>query len=470
MASFIASLDDAALGLDSADPVVYVGRSPGRLDVMGGIADYSGALVLQMPIAEACFVALQKNTAGEYRVESDNADGSFVLPVAELSALGGYEDARALFQAKPGGDWAAYVLGCFVVLAQECGASFSEGCNIKVHSDVPISMGVSSSASVEVSSMQAIAAAFGVDIESFATEREYNRGTKLAMLCQKVENLVVGAPCGIMDQMASNLGEQNKLLALLCRPAEVQGLVEIPEGVEFWGLDSGHKHAVGGHADEGADYGSVRVGAFMGKKIWNATKGAERQVEYTTDLTPSTYEWVESTDPLVTPIVDSLTGQAFVDAYGSHDDAVTAIEPAREYAIRIPTQHPIYEHQRVQQFGELLGRPVTETTLGLLGELMRGSHISYTRCGLGSTSTDLLVQLVLEAGPAAGLYGAKITGGGSGGTVCVLSSAGGEASIRAVAAAYAEKTGHTPHIFRSSSIGGEAFGKRQSAAPCWIWR
>eukprot|EP01045_Picozoa_sp_COSAG04_P028052 COSAG04_NODE_4256_length_2203_cov_160.303707_2_plen_125_part_01 len=60
VASFIASLDDAALGLDSADPVVYVGRSPGRLDVMGGIADYSGALVLQMPIAEACFVALQK--------------------------------------------------------------------------------------------------------------------------------------------------------------------------------------------------------------------------------------------------------------------------------------------------------------------------------------------------------------------------------------------------------------------------
>ena len=34
-------------------------RAPGRLDVMGGIADYSGSLVLQMPIAEACHVALQ---------------------------------------------------------------------------------------------------------------------------------------------------------------------------------------------------------------------------------------------------------------------------------------------------------------------------------------------------------------------------------------------------------------------------
>ena len=77
------------------------------------------------------------------------------------------------------------------------------------------------------------------------------------------------------------------------------------------------------------------------------------------------------------------------------------------------------------------------------------------------------MQLVLEAGSDAGLYGAKITGGGSGGTVCVLSSDGGEAAIKAVAAKYAALTGHEPHIFRSSSIGGEAFGclvlEKQSA-------
>ena len=70
----------------------------------------------------------------------------------------------------------------------------------------------------------------------------------------------------------------------------------------------------------------------------------------------------------------------------------------------------------------------------------------------------MLVQLVLEAGPDAGLYGAKITGGGSGGTVCVLSSDGGEAAIKAVAAEYEALTGHRPHVFRSSSIGGETFG------------
>lgn len=344
--AFIASLENSQLGAGCTDPRIYIGRAPGRLDVMGGIADYSGSLVLQMPIAEATFVALQKNTSRTFRVSSGAGEpGTFELPVAELSGLASYEEARSLFAGRPGGDWAAYVLGCFVVLAQECGAQFTEGCNIQVHSDVPISMGVSSSAAVEVATMQAVVGAFEVSLDPFqglVPGVACSRGMKVGMLCQKVENLVVGAPCGIMDQMASNLGEQNKLLALLCRPAEVQGLVGIPDGAEFWGLDSGHKHAVGGHADEGADYGSVRIGAFMGKKIWNTSRSgpeeADQQVEYTTDLTPSTYEWVESTDPLKPPIADSMTGKDFLAKYGSHDDPVTTIEPDREYAVRIPTQ------------------------------------------------------------------------------------------------------------------------------------
>lgn len=51
--------------------------------------------------------------------------------------------------------------------------------------------GVSSSAAVEVSTMMALLAAYKVDVE----------GAELARLCQMVENLVVGAPCGIMDQV-----------------------------------------------------------------------------------------------------------------------------------------------------------------------------------------------------------------------------------------------------------------------------
>ena len=47
---------------------MLVTRAPGRLDVMGGIADYSGSLVLQMPIAEACHVALQKHPLDKQKV------------------------------------------------------------------------------------------------------------------------------------------------------------------------------------------------------------------------------------------------------------------------------------------------------------------------------------------------------------------------------------------------------------------
>ena len=55
------------------------------------------------------------------------------------------------------------------------------------------------------------------------------RGRELALLCQKVENLVVGAPCGVMDQMASACGRKGSLMAMTCQPAELQEPVAIPQ-------------------------------------------------------------------------------------------------------------------------------------------------------------------------------------------------------------------------------------------------
>jgi L-arabinokinase len=68
----------------------------------------------------------------------------------------------------------------------------------------------------------------------------------MALLCQKAENLVAGAPCGVMDQMTCMCGEKGALLALLCQPAELQPPVGIPEELALWGIDSGERHAVGG--------------------------------------------------------------------------------------------------------------------------------------------------------------------------------------------------------------------------------
>ena len=57
-----------------------------------------------------------------------------------------------------------------------------------------------------------------------------------------MENCVVGAPCGVMDQMAAALGEAGSLLALRCQPAEVQPPVALPPHIRLWGIDSGIRH------------------------------------------------------------------------------------------------------------------------------------------------------------------------------------------------------------------------------------
>jgi L-arabinokinase len=91
-----------------------------------------------------------------------------------------------------------------------------------------------------------------------------------------------------------------------------------------------------------------------------------------------------------------------------------------------------------------------------MGELMFASHQSYSDCGLGSDGTDLLVQLVRDRGPRRGLYGAKITGGGSGGTVCVLGRQEADPLIDEIALEYRDRTGRETYIFRGSSAGAWA--------------
>ena len=70
-------------------------------------------------------------------------------------------------------------------------------------------------------------------------------GVRLSLLAKRVENLICGAPCGIMDQMASVLGEKDRLLALRCDPANVLGTLPLPSTLAVWGLDSGIRHSVG---------------------------------------------------------------------------------------------------------------------------------------------------------------------------------------------------------------------------------
>jgi L-arabinokinase len=440
---------------------VFVTRAPGRLDLMGGIADYSGSLVLELPIASAAHAALQPRAERTLVVVSlpptdAGRERLFEMPLEDLYDAAGrpleYAEAARYFQ-RGGHVWAAYVAGAFHVLARERGRRFERGARILIRSEVPEGKGVSSSAALEVATMQAVAAAYQIDL----APRE------LAFLCQKVENLVACAPCGVMDQMTSVCGERDKLLALLCQPGELKGTVALPEGLEVWGVDSGIRHSVGG-----ADYGTVRTAAFMGYRMiaemagLRVSGGAGRgrvRIEdprwggYLANITPAEFE-----ARYASSLQARMSGAEFLERYRGITDEVTAVDPARHYHVRQATQHPVNEHARVTRFAEVLSGPDAAGRAAELGELMYKSHKSYSACCLGSPGTDELVRLVREAGAASGLYGAKITGGGSGGTVAVLGRKGARHAVEAVAREYERRTGHAPLIISGSSPGAAAFG------------
>jgi L-arabinokinase len=445
---------------DSAKEII-VTRAPGRLDVMGGIADYSGSLVLQLPLAEATCAALQLASDRKLRIVSlgekpSNRSPYFEMRLDDFEKNGStidYPTAQKYFRKNAATQWAAYAAGAFLVLMKEQKISFKTGARILIYSDVPEGKGVSSSAALEVAVMTAVAEAFKVKMPP----------QELALLCQKVENLIVGAPCGIMDQMTSACGKANQLLSLLCQPAILQEPVEIPSHLSFWGIDSGVAHSV-----SGADYASVRVGAFMGYRMIAELAGCrispgknEKQVciedanwhGYLANITPSIYE-----HDYAAHLPEAIKGSAFIERYYGTTDEVTEIDPDRIYRVALPTAHPIYEHFRVRTFAELLQNSPNHRALEQLGELMYQAHSSYSACGLGSRGTDSLVELAREFGITKGIFGAKITGGGSGGTVAILGSADAEQAVNEICGRYADATGHDPKIFRGSSMGADDFG------------
>ena len=453
VSEFIQSLDHLADHPFDSQREIVIARAPGRLDVMGGIADYSGSLVLELPIAEATLVALQKDETRRLSLTSlsEHETLTFEMPLADLERDGepiDYDEARAFFTNDK---WAAYVAGVFLVLMRELGTHFDQGARLLISSRVPEGKGVSSSAALEVATMSAVTAAFDIKL----APRE------IALLCQRVENLVVGAPCGVMDQMSVTCGEANQLLAMVCQPAELLGMISLPEELAVWGLDSGTRHSVGD-----GDYGSVRAGTFMGYRIIAELAGLTVDQNgnrivindpnwggYLANLAPSEFE-----ERFAANLPERLLGEEFLARYGGTTDTVTTIEQERVYAIHAPTAHAVYENSRVHRFAELLRGELGQEEKVALGKLMYESHASYSGCGLGSKGTDLLVELVRAAGVDRGLFGAKITGGGSGGTVAVLGSRDAEDTVADVAQSFAVLTGHQPYIFSGSSPGSAAFG------------
>jgi len=443
-------------GLAGGSGKVVVVRVPGRLDVMGGIADYCGSVVCEGTLEPAVVLGLQARRDRKIRILSLGLEAEGLAPQFEMSLdafrrrgnLISYSAAQKLFKAEPSTSWAAYVVGALYVLLKEKVANrFASGFNIVLQSSVPLGAGISSSAAIEVATMHALNTKNGLGLESI----------ELARLCQIVENKVVGAPCGIMDQIVTALGRQNHLLAIKCQPGEVLKAVRLPDGCAVAGVNSSVKHSVGG-----SQYTNVRIGAFMGHKIILNRLKAEPQHDpfsgYLSRIDPELYQ-----RKFARYLPSEMLGRDFLARYGDTIDAITQVDPDTKYKIKSRAEHPIYENARVNQFItclELARETADEGPLVKAGKLMYGSHWSYgSRCGLDSPETLLLVNLAKGIGVTGGVYGAKITGGGAGGTVAVLGKAESLArNVRRIAERYEKATGIAPDIFLGSSPGAEEFG------------
>ncbi|HUF10270.1 MAG TPA: hypothetical protein VMO47_13195 [Rhodothermales bacterium] len=429
-----------------------VARAPGRLDVMGGIGDYSGSLVLQLPLAVSTRAAVSLSDDSTYVVVSevqgrDQPRREFSMPAAEgFEVLSSYESGHSYFSGRSADHWASYVLGCLTALRVEEGLSLPRGLSIQIASDVPEGKGVSSSAALEVSVMGALVALLRVDIPP----------ERIAHLCQVVENRVAGAPCGIMDQMTAACGRKDHLLSLLCRPAELQGHIALPPGIAVWGIDSGIRHSVGG-----SDYRTVRTAASMGYRIIADREGlpVERAGDGHVRVNDDRFGgYLSAVGPTRLNehrphLPDRMRGSEFLEAFEGISDDTVSVDPDLTYPVRAATVHPILEHERNERFASMLKLDLTEKTLAMMGELMYLSHAGYAACGLGSPGTDRIVEMVKDSGYHNGLYGARITGGGSGGSVAVLASTDAADAVRRIAGQYTRESGLPVMVFEGSSNG-----------------
>ncbi len=467
---------------------VVVTRAPARLDIMGGIADYCGSTVFEMTLSRTVIAACQAREDRNLRVVTLGVGDAFFLQISQFETedniqwlgekkikgafqislddfyvdgnLKTYSEVRELFTKERMFAWTAYILGAFYVLLKEGWVErFTHGAALILKSDIPSEAGTASSAAIEVASLMAINRLYNLNLGA----------RDIAVAAQIVENRVVGAPCGIMDQVTTTSGTGGKALSIRCQPsskheAEISGQTHIteapyeilesvpcPSNVSFVGIDTKAPRSTTSDA-----YIDTRTAAFMGLTILQ--KELQFEDNYLCNI--SVQEFHQQCEPV---LPQNMHGKTFLEKYGNTIDTLTYVNPDKVYAVRNCVQHPIYENARVKQFITALknvnkepGR--SQTYLREAGKLMYQSNTSYRDlAGLGSPQVDGLISIVEKIGEQGGIYGAKITGGGGGGTVVLLCCGTVSNAITQILAAYKLAWGLDAESFTGSAPGAYEF-------------
>jgi galactokinase len=318
--------------------------APGRVNLIGEHTDYHEGYVLPTVIPQRTSVDLTRRQ--DRRVRASSAD---VADPCEDYEIG--REAR-------GRGWLDYVQGVTVMLAR--GGVEVPGFDLRITSTVPVGAGVSSSAALLVALLRGLRALLGLDLDD----------TGLAQMAQRAEADFVGAPVGIMDQMASSLGREGEALFLDTRSLLFERL-RLPPSIEIVVIDSGvtHAHVAGAYATRRRE--SFEAAALLG-------------VQHLRDISPADLPRVGRLPPVL----------------------------ARR------ARHIVTENARVLAAAAALQRGDARQ----LGRLFLESHASMRDDYETSTpEVDALVGISVEHDD---VYGARLTGGGFGGAVVLAARAG----------------------------------------------
>ncbi|MGB2901570.1 MAG: galactokinase [Candidatus Acidiferrum sp.] len=288
----------------------------------------------------------------------------------------------------PGKTWSDYPVGVALEL-KRAGVPL-RGANLLIHGEVPMGAGLSSSAAIEVATALALAEQSG-----HSPDR-----VQLALLCQKAENEFVGARCGIMDQFISLHGRKNHALLLDCRALDFE-LVAIPECVRLVICNTMVKHELAS-----GEYNRRRA-------------ECEEVVQRLAKVLPG---------------IRSLR-DVTLDQLELHRGTLSEVLYKRAL-------HVITENARVLGATEALRAEDLER----FGKRMAESHSSLR--DLYEVSCAELDLMVDQANRLEGVYGARMTGGGFGGsTINLVESRFADAFAANMARGYEKETGIVPQIY-----------------------
>ncbi|MFC8512653.1 galactokinase [Streptomyces sp. NPDC057257] len=359
-----------------------VWSAPGRVNLIGEHTDYNDGFVMPFALPHTAVAAVSRRADGVLRLHSADVEGGVVeLRLDDLAP----ESDR---------NWTAYPAGVVWAL-REAGHPVT-GADVHLASTVPSGAGLSSSAALEV-------------VIALALNDLYELGLprwQLARLCQRAENVYVGAPTGIMDQTASACCEEGHALFLDTRDLSQK---QIPfdlaaEGMRLLVVDTRVKHA---HSD--GEYGKRRAGCERGAALLGVD--ALRDVPY-----------------------DGL------------DDALAQLGDDEE-AVRL-VRHVVTEDERVEQTVALLESGETRA----IGPVLVAGHASL-RDDFRISCPEL--DLVVDTALASGALGARMTGGGFGGSAIVLAEAADVDTItKAVEEAFAAGGYTAPRVFEAVPAAG----------------